>query len=108
MRPVNLALHLVTDRNLARGRNLVDVVQAAVQGGVTVVQLREKECATRDFVELGRAIMATLKNTDIPLLINDRIDIALAVGADGVAVVSAICSAVDPLQATRRLSKLHM
>ncbi|MDY0191078.1 MAG: thiamine phosphate synthase [Desulfuromonas sp.] len=84
MRPVNLALHLVTDRNLARGRNLIDIVQAAVHGGVTLVQLREKECATREFVELGRALMASLKNTDIPLLVNDRIDIALAVGADGV------------------------
>lgn len=84
MKQFNLDLHLVTDRELCRGRDLLDIVQAAVQGGVSIVQLREKECATREFVEFGRAIMAVLKPTAIPLLINDRIDVALAVGADGV------------------------
>lgn len=84
MKQLNLDLHLVTDRELCRGRDLIDIVQAAVQGGVSIVQLREKECPTRDFIEFGRAIMAVLKPTAIPLLINDRIDIALAIGADGV------------------------
>ncbi len=84
MKQYNLDLHLVTDRTLSGGRNLIDIVQAAVQGGVSIVQLREKECATRDFVELGRAIMVALQPTAIPLLINDRIDIALAIGANGV------------------------
>ena len=84
MKPLNLDLHLVTDRNLSLGRDLLDIVQAAVQGGVSVVQLREKECDTREFVELGRAVAAVLKPAGVPLLINDRVDVALAVGADGV------------------------
>lgn len=77
-------LHLVTDRALSLGRELLEVVRAAVQGGVSVVQLREKDCATREFVELGRSVASLLQPTSVPLLINDRVDIALAVGADGV------------------------
>ena len=84
MKPLNLDLHLVTDRSLSLGRDLLDIVQAAVQGGVSVVQLRDKECDTREFVELGRAVAAVLKPAGIPLLINDRVDVALVVGADGV------------------------
>ncbi|SHJ38270.1 thiamine-phosphate pyrophosphorylase [Malonomonas rubra DSM 5091] len=84
MKPLDLSLHLVTDRNLSLGRDLLDIVQAAVQGGVSVVQLREKECATREFVELGRAVSSLLQQSSVPLLINDRVDIALAIGADGV------------------------
>ena len=77
-------LHLVTDRALSLGRDLVTIVDAAVQGGVTVVQLREKDCATREFVNLGRAVAKRLEGTGVPLLINDRVDVALAVGTDGV------------------------
>lgn len=95
MKAFNLDLHLVTDRELCRGRDLLDIVQAAVQGGVSVIQLREKDCATRDFVEFGRALMAVLKPTAIPLLINDRIDIALAVGADGVHIGQSDMNYVD-------------
>ncbi len=86
MKPLNLDLHLVTDRSLSLGRDLLDIVLAAVQGGVSVVQLREKECTTRKFVELGRAVSSLLQSTSVPLLINDRVDVALAVGADGVHV----------------------
>jgi len=84
MKSLNLDLHLVTDRSLSLGRDLLDIVQAAVQGGVSVVQLREKTCPTREFVELGRAVSSLLRQTPVPLLINDRVDVALAVGADGV------------------------
>lgn len=84
MKPFNLNLHLVTDRSLSLGRDLLDIVQAAVQGGVSVVQLREKECATREFVELGRSVSSLLQQSSVPLLINDRVDVALAVGANGV------------------------
>lgn len=77
-------LYLVTDRRLAGARPLPDLVAAAVRGGVTAVQLREKECATREFVELGRALKALLAPQGVPLIINDRIDVALAVCADGV------------------------
>lgn len=84
MKAFNLDLHLVTDRGLSRGRHLLEIVRAAVAGGVSVVQLREKDASTRDFVELGRILVAELKGGAVPLLINDRVDIALAIGADGV------------------------
>ncbi len=80
----DLSLYLVTDRGLSLGRSTVDIVRAAVAGGVTCVQLREKECSTRQFVAEARAVREVLVGTGIPLIINDRIDVALAVGADGV------------------------
>ena len=79
-------LCLVTDRDLARGRPLVDVVAAAVQGGVTMVHLRDKTATTRAFLEEARALQALLAPLGVPLVINDRVDIALAVGAAGVHV----------------------
>ncbi len=84
MKDVNLDLHLVTDRGLLRGRRLLEIIRAAVAGGVSVVQLREKDCSTREFLELGCAVAAELARCSVPLIINDRVDIALAVGADGV------------------------
>jgi thiamine-phosphate pyrophosphorylase len=79
-------LCLVTDRSMLGGRALPDVVAAAVQGGVTMVQLREKTVATRDFLDLARALKALLLPLGVPLLINDRLDVALAADADGVHV----------------------
>ena len=79
-----LKLYLVTDRELSLGRSLEEVVSEAVQGGVTVVQLREKDASTGEFIELARRLMKLLKPLDIPLIINDRVDVALAVDADGV------------------------
>jgi thiamine-phosphate pyrophosphorylase len=79
-------LCLVTDRDLSGGRSLVDVVGAAVQGGVTMVQLREKNASTREFLEEARALKALLAPLGVPLVINDRVDIALAVGAEGIHV----------------------
>ncbi|WP_131194097.1 thiamine phosphate synthase [Lichenihabitans psoromatis] len=79
-------LCLVTDRDLAGTRGLVSIVGSAVAGGVTMVQLREKTAPTRAFVNEARALMSMLRPLGIPLLINDRADVALAVGADGVHV----------------------
>jgi len=79
-------LILVTDRSLARGRPLEDVVRAAVRGGVTAVQLREKTCPTREFLETGRKLIAVCRPLGVPLIINDRADVALALGADGIHV----------------------
>ena len=84
--PAQLRLCLVTDRDLSLGRSLLDVVGAAVQGGVTMVQLREKTAPTRAFLDEARALKALLAPLGVPLIINDRADIALAVGADGVHV----------------------
>jgi len=77
-------LYLVTDRDLALGRPLLEVVAQAVEGGVNIVQIREKTLSTRAFIEEARVIQAFLKPKGIPLLINDRLDVALAIGADGV------------------------
>lgn len=81
--PLDLGLYLVTDRELCLGRPLPEVVAQAVAGGVNVVQLREKSASTREFVELGRALLALLAPLGVPLVINDRLDVALAVGAQG-------------------------
>jgi thiamine-phosphate pyrophosphorylase len=84
--PADWRLYLVTDRRLAAPRPIEDVVMAAVRGGVTAVQLREKECPTREFVELARRLKSSLAPLGIPLIVNDRVDVALAAGADGVHV----------------------
>jgi thiamine-phosphate pyrophosphorylase len=77
-------VYLVTDRGLSRGRSTLEIVEAAVNGGVSVVQLREKKLETREFYEQGRTIVDFLRSRGIPLIINDRLDIALALDADGV------------------------
>jgi thiamine-phosphate pyrophosphorylase len=78
------SLYLVADAGYASGRELPDLVEAAVAGGVTVVQLRAKSLPGGAFAELGLAIARRLAGTGVPLLINDRVDIALACGAAGV------------------------
>lgn len=79
-----LTLYLVTDRARARDRPLDDVVNEAVAGGVTCVQIREKHSSTREFLHQAERVMTVLDGTGVPLLINDRVDVALAVEADGV------------------------
>ena len=81
---IDYSLYLVTDRSLARGRSTFEIVKAAVDGGATVVQLREKDCSTREFIEQALAIKNFLKACKVPLIINDRLDVAQAVRADGV------------------------
>ncbi len=79
-------LCLVTDRDLARGRSLRSIVAAAVRGGVSMVQLREKSASTRTFLDEAESLRACLAGSGVPLIINDRVDVALAVDADGVHV----------------------
>ena len=90
-----LKLYLVTDRDLSLGRSLEEVVTEAVEGGVTIVQLREKEASTGEFVALARKLMKVLKPLNIPLIINDRVDVALAVDADGVHIGQSDMSYAD-------------
>ncbi|PWJ54275.1 thiamine-phosphate pyrophosphorylase [Dyadobacter jejuensis] len=82
----HLPLCLVTDREACKGRELEWVVRQAVLGGVTMVQLREKSLSTRKFIELALLLKGMLKPLNVPLVINDRVDVALAVDADGVHV----------------------
>jgi thiamine-phosphate diphosphorylase/hydroxyethylthiazole kinase len=82
---LDLTLYLVTNSELLpAGRTLVQHVEEAIRGGVTIVQLREKTMATRAFISLGRELHKVTQKYGVPLLINDRIDVALAVGCEGV------------------------
>jgi thiamine-phosphate pyrophosphorylase len=77
-------LYLVTDRQLCGDKSLQEVVFSAVKGGVSYVQLREKGISTRFFMEEALEIKNILKPYKVPLIINDRVDVALACGAQGV------------------------
>ena len=81
---INLSLYLVADVDYAPGKDVVALAVAAVRGGVTIVQLRAKGSETRGFLELATRMASALKRRSVPLIINDRVDIALACGADGV------------------------
>ena len=84
LKNIDYSLYLVTDRGLARGRTTLEIIKAAVCGGTTIVQLREKDCSTRDFIEQALTVKKFLKARGVPLLINDRVDVAQAIAADGV------------------------
>jgi thiamine-phosphate pyrophosphorylase len=77
-------LYFVTDRGLCGGTPVAEVVLQAIRGGAACVQLREKEVTTRFFVEEAQRIKEIMAPFHVPLIINDRIDVALAIGADGV------------------------
>jgi len=79
-----LHLYLVTDRKRTRGRPLLDVVEAAVQGGVDAVQLREKDLPVAELFDLACKLRVLCRRYRVRLLVNDRIDVALAAAADGV------------------------
>ena len=79
-------LYFVTDRGLCGDKPLTDVVLQAIRGGAACIQLREKDVTTRFFVEEARQIKALMAPFRVPLIINDRLDVALAVEADGVHV----------------------
>jgi thiamine-phosphate diphosphorylase len=97
-----LRLYLVTDPALCAGRGVVDTVRDAVRGGVTMVQLRDKDATTAERVALGRALMEVLAGTNIPLVINDDLEAAVAIGAHGVHVGQ---SDMLPHQARARLGR---
>ncbi len=82
--PVDFDLYLITDQGATSGRNLLTVVEEALSGGVRGVQLREKSLSGRECLELARELRRLTTRYGARLIINDRADIALAVGADGV------------------------
>jgi thiamine-phosphate diphosphorylase len=95
-----LRLYLCTDRVLSLGRPMGETIAAAAAGGVTMVQLREKEASSREFYEIARELRALTRRLGIPLVINDRLDIALAVGAEGLHLGQSDL----PLKKARRLA----
>jgi thiamine-phosphate pyrophosphorylase len=81
---IDYSLYLVTDRDLLGSKDLAATVEEAIRGGVTLVQIREKNLSTLEFYQLALVIKAVTKKYSIPFIVNDRVDIALAVDADGV------------------------
>jgi thiamine-phosphate pyrophosphorylase len=92
---IDLRLYALVDPERAGGRALHELARLVAQGGATLVQLRDKHGDTRSMVECARAIRAALATFDVPLLINDRIDVALAAGAAGVHVGQDDMAAAD-------------
>ncbi|MCI8515249.1 MAG: thiamine phosphate synthase [Lachnospiraceae bacterium] len=85
MKPkVDYTLYLCTDRGLMSTGTLEEAVEAALKGGTTLVQLREKDCSSREFYETALRVKAITDSYRVPLIINDRVDVALAVDAAGV------------------------
>lgn len=81
---VDLTLYVLADPARAGGRSLAEIAAAAVRGGATLVQLRNKSAEMDVLVEQSRAIREALAGSGVPLLVNDRVDAALAAEADGV------------------------
>jgi thiamine-phosphate pyrophosphorylase len=81
---INYSLYLILDSRFARERTLLDVAQAAVRGGATVLQFHEKQLTTRELVRASLELRAWAREAGVPFIINDRVDVALAVDADGV------------------------
>ena len=86
VKPEQLLLYAVTDRMWLAGRSLPECVREAIAAGATFVQLREKNASFDETVELARAIAPLCREAGVPFVIDDDVDVALAMGADGVHV----------------------
>ena len=92
---IDLRLNAIVDPERANGRSLAELTRLVVAGGATLIQLRDKLGSTRRMIEEARAMKAVLAGTGVPLVINDRVDVALAAGADGVHVGQDDMAAAD-------------
>ncbi|WPC42475.1 thiamine phosphate synthase [Clostridium sp. JS66] len=81
---IDYGLYLITDRSFLKGRDLKKVVEEAILGGVTLVQVREKNISTREFYNVALEVKEVTKHYKVPIIINDRLDIAQAIDAEGV------------------------
>lgn len=86
MTPLDTTLYFITDSTCVPEDRFLPVVEAACRGGATIMQLREKDRSTREYMELAKATHEITSQYGIPLIIDDRVDVALAVGAEGVHV----------------------
>jgi thiamine-phosphate diphosphorylase len=98
-RPLDLSVYVVLDRDFTAGRPLVAVAEAAIRGGATTLQLRDKSSDIHRFYADAVELQRLARAVDIPFIVNDRVDIALAIDADGVHVGEDDL----PVEATRRL-----
>jgi thiamine-phosphate pyrophosphorylase len=85
-RAARYVLYLVTDAGLSRGGSLFSIVEAAIRGGVTIVQYREKNASTRRMIEEATMLCRLCRAAGVPFIVNDRLDVALAADADGIHV----------------------
>lgn len=83
---IDYGLYLVSDRDLLKGRDFIKSLEEAILGGVSIIQLREKDSTSLEFYNMAVGLKELTSKHNIPLIINDRVDIALAVDADGVHV----------------------
>ena len=83
---VDYTLYLVTNRELMSSKTIEKSVKEAIKGGCTIVQLREKDISSKEFYDIAKSLRKITKKYKVPFIINDRVDIALAVNADGVHV----------------------
>lgn len=81
---IDYSLYLCTDRSLMSTKTIEEAVELSIKGGCTVIQLREKNCSSKEFYEIAQNVKAITNKYKIPLIINDRVDIAMAIDADGV------------------------
>lgn len=83
---LDISLYFVVGPSDCAGRPLVEVVEGALKGGVTLLQLRDKNMNEEAFIEVGKALLPLCRAYEVPLIVNDRLEAALAIGADGVHV----------------------
>jgi thiamine-phosphate pyrophosphorylase len=81
---IDLSLYLVTNRKALELEEFLNIIRASIEGGVRIVQLREKDSSAREMITIGKKLLSVLKPLGIPLIINDRVDVAHAIGARGV------------------------
>ena len=81
---MNLELYVITDQDVSCGKSPVEIAREAIAGGADAIQLRDKHCDCRQLVRLGKMISAITKDKGVLLIVNDRLDVALSCGADGV------------------------
>lgn len=86
MKNLDTTLYFITDSTCVPEERFLPVVEAACKGGATIIQLREKDKSTREYMQLAEAVHAITSRYGIPLIIDDRVDVALAIGAEGVHV----------------------
>ena len=86
MKNLDTTLYFITDSTTVQEERFLPVVEAACKGGATIIQLREKDKSTREYMQLAEAVHAITSRYNITLIIDDRVDVALAIGAEGVHV----------------------
>ena len=95
----DLSVYLITDPLLCAGRGVIETALAAVRGGVKIVQLRDKTASDAELISLGRALKQALAGSGALLIVNDRVEVARAIGADGIHVGQSDAAAADARKA---------